>query len=149
VVIRKKEIYDGAVPSGNSIMAWNLLYLAIIYDNKEWKRNVEEMLKRLLNAITKYPTSFGAWAGVLYRLINGVPEIVIIGEGYEKLHKEILHIFIPNKILQVSTLENDEFPLLKGKISTIKPLIFLCKDYMCKTPVDNTHSLIRLLENIR
>jgi uncharacterized protein YyaL (SSP411 family) len=147
VVIRKKEIYDGAVPSGNAIMAWNLLYLAIIYDNQAWKGYVEEMLKRLIKAITIYPTSFGAWAGVLYRHICGVNEIVIVGNDYNKLHNEILHIFIPNRILQLSDRENNEFPLLKGKNSTDKPLIFLCKDYVCQAPVDNVQSLIRHLEN--
>ncbi len=32
LVVRKKEIYDGAVPSGNSMMAFNLAYMSIIYD---------------------------------------------------------------------------------------------------------------------
>src|SRR5690606_30677688 len=32
VIIRKKEIYDGAVASGNSLMAWNLVYTGIVFD---------------------------------------------------------------------------------------------------------------------
>jgi uncharacterized protein YyaL (SSP411 family) len=146
IVIRKKEIYDGAVPSGNAIMAWNLLYLSIVFDRREWRQKVEEMLKPLLDAITKYPTSFAVWAGTLLRLIFGIHEIAILGDD-EKLHKEILHIFIPNRVMQFSATENQQFPLLKGKTIQKKPLIFLCKDFVCQQPVDDIPSLIRALEN--
>jgi uncharacterized protein YyaL (SSP411 family) len=147
VVIRKKEVYDGAVPSGNSIMAWNLLYLAVVYNHPNWMIKVEEMLKPFLKTITSYPTSFGLWAGVISRLTNGIDEIVLIGKDNHLLHKDLIHNFMPNKILQVSTHENGSFPLLKGKTSLDKPLIFLCKNYMCKSPVDNLNSLIHLIEN--
>ncbi|WP_431212254.1 hypothetical protein ACQ86N_42050 [Puia sp. P3] len=36
VVVRKMEIYDGATPSGNSMMAFNLLYLSVIFDEPGW-----------------------------------------------------------------------------------------------------------------
>jgi len=127
-------------------MAWNLLYLGVIFDNDEWKKKVEEMLKALFNAISKYPTSFGAWASVFLQLADGIKEIVVIGVG-EGFLEEILHIFIPSRILQVSARDNDDFPLLKGKRSTDKPLIFLCKNYVCLSPLDNIPALIRALEN--
>jgi uncharacterized protein len=146
IVIRKKEIYDGAVPSGNAIMAWNLLYLSVVFDMKSWRGKVEEMLKPLISAITQYPTSFAVWAGTLQRLIFGIHEIAIVGDD-QKLLKEILHIFIPNRVLQFSASENPEFPLLKGKSIQQKPLIFLCKDFVCQQPVSDIPSLIRALEN--
>ncbi|MBA2563378.1 MAG: thioredoxin domain-containing protein, partial [Chitinophagaceae bacterium] len=59
IIVRKKEIYDGAIPSGNSVMAANLLYLSIIFDNKEWKEKAITLVKNLLEIIIKYPTSFG------------------------------------------------------------------------------------------
>ena len=146
VVIRKKEIYDGAVPSGNAIMAWNLLYLSVVFDMPPWKVKVEEMLKPLISAITQYPTSFAVWAGTLQRLIFGIQEIAIVGED-PNLLKEILHIFIPNRVLQYSASENPAFPLLRGKTIRQKPLIFLCKDFVCREPVPDIPSLIRALEN--
>ena len=33
VIVRKKELYDGAVPSGNSLMAWNLYYCGMVFDH--------------------------------------------------------------------------------------------------------------------
>lgn len=147
VVIRKKEIYDGAVPAGNSIMAWNLLYLGIIYDREDWKENVVKMLKGLLETTVSYPTSFGVWADILQKVVLGINEIVITGENSHKLLKELLHIFMPHKILQVSAYANEKFPLLKGKIFDEEPYIFLCKNYACQAPVTDINSLILLLEN--
>lgn len=149
VVIRKKEIYDGAVPSGNSIMAWNLFYLGIVYDKAAWTENVVKMLKALCKTTVNYPTSFGVWADVLQKYIVGVSEMVITGGNSDKLLKEILHIFIPHKILQVSAYANDKFPLLKGKIFTEEPFVFLCKNYACQAPVTDLKSLTLLLENYR
>ena len=62
VVVRKKEIYDGAVPSGNSIMAWNLYYLGIVFDVPDWKESSVKACSSLHDVVTKYPTSFGFWA---------------------------------------------------------------------------------------
>jgi len=81
----------------------------------------------------------------LQRLIFGIHEIAILGED-EKLHKELMHIFIPNRVLQVSATENQDFPLLRGKERGPKTLIFLCKDFVCQQPVDDIPSLIRALE---
>jgi uncharacterized protein YyaL (SSP411 family) len=43
VIVRKKELYDGAVPSGNSLMAWNLYYSGVVYDNAEWRERAVKM----------------------------------------------------------------------------------------------------------
>lgn len=146
-VIRKKEIYDGAVPSGNSIMAWNLLYLEVVFDKPEWKESVVKMLNGLLDATVKYPTSFGVWAALIQQVIAGTNELVLTGENTEKLHKEILHIFMPNKVLQISAHANEEFPLLKGKHHSNVPLIFFCRNYACQAPVKNVNALTQLLDN--
>lgn len=109
VLIRKKEIYDGAIPAGNSIMAWNLLYLHLVFDKPEWKERVVKMLNNLAETTVRYPTSFGVWSGIIHKLVIGVNELVILGHYPGSLLKEILHIFMPHKILQVSATENDYF----------------------------------------
>ncbi|HJU45604.1 MAG TPA: hypothetical protein VJ647_02420, partial [Chitinophagaceae bacterium] len=68
VVVRKKEIYDGATPSGNALMAENLLYLSIMCDRPEWRERAESMVAGLMEVVKTYPTSFGVWAGLLLKL---------------------------------------------------------------------------------
>ncbi|HKP31885.1 MAG TPA: thioredoxin domain-containing protein, partial [Chitinophagaceae bacterium] len=77
VIFRKKEIYDGATPSGNAMMANNLLYLSVVFDKAEWRERFNEMVKSLSDVIRKYPTSFGHWASLLQAMIKDRPEIVL------------------------------------------------------------------------
>ena len=72
VILRKKEIYDSAVPSGNSVMAGNLLYLSHVFDNNEWEEKARAMLGSLEGLITRYPTSF-AWMGQPIVNVDGRP----------------------------------------------------------------------------
>ncbi len=135
IIIRKKEVYDGATPSGNAIMAANLDYLSVIFFEQDWHLHSQKIIKSLSHAIIKYPTSFGAWASVLQLTINGVNEIVIAGnDAFESLYP-ILNKYMPNKIIQSTQREQPLFPLLKGKFKDKKSGFFLCKDYVCNEPI--------------
>jgi len=146
VIIRKKEVYDGATPSGNSIMALNLQYLGIVFNNTDWIRQSHNMTAQLANAITKYPTSFGIWACLLQQIVHGVPEIAITGFQAEKVLKELLHEYIPVRIIQSAKRPADEFPLLQGKDFSKEALIYICKDYACKKPVEKVGDIKTLLK---
>ncbi|MBC7867394.1 MAG: thioredoxin domain-containing protein [Gloeobacteraceae cyanobacterium ES-bin-316] len=148
VIVRKKEVYDGATPSGNAVMALNLFYLAIIFDQPSWKERAVRMTGSLQQVIVRYPTSFGVWATLLQALVYGVPEIALIGENFTKMHLEILRIFIPFTIFQSATLPDKRFPLLAGKPYTAEPKFYLCKNYACQKPVSETNELIRLLSRV-
>jgi uncharacterized protein YyaL (SSP411 family) len=147
VIIRKKEIYDGAVPSGNAVMMCNLYQLGIIFDVREWKERAFAMASSLEEVVIKYPGSFGVWAGFILSLGYGIPEIAITGEESTDLSNEFLRNFIGYNVFQSATLSNNEFPLLAEKPFSQKGQIFLCKDYACQAPVHSVPELIRLLEN--
>jgi uncharacterized protein YyaL (SSP411 family) len=148
VIVRKKEVYDGAVPSGNAIMAINLYYLGIVFDVKEWLKRAVRICGALHQAISKHPTSFGVWATMIQALANHIPEIVITGKQAERARTDFLRIFIPFRVFQSSPLENEQFPLLAGKPYSNEVLIFLCKDYACQTPVNEVESLVRLMKSV-
>jgi uncharacterized protein YyaL (SSP411 family) len=147
VIVRKKEIYDGAVPSGNAVMALNLLYLSVVFDIREWRTRAETMLQSLQHAIVNYPTSFGIWATCMQHVITGINEIAVTGPASMNLLSKINSLFIPNKVIQTATTTSEEFPLLKGKLIGVnRNLIYLCKDYSCKQPVDAVDELVLLLK---
>ncbi|MBS1934905.1 MAG: thioredoxin domain-containing protein, partial [Bacteroidetes bacterium] len=148
IIVRKKEVYDGATASGNSTMAYNLLQLSVIFDMPEWKERATKMCSALSGTIIKYPSSFAVWATLIQQLTYGIVELVITGENLEEIRKLFLGTFIPNKIYQSTTLENKEFPILKGKNVNKDPLIFICKDYACQNPVTELSALVSLLENV-
>ena len=148
VIVRKKEIYDGAVPSGNSVMAFNLFYLSIIFNKAKWKEKAAAYLSNLSELIIKYPTSFGNWASLLIDVFAGINEIAICGNGFEKLRDELISYFIPNKVLQCTDSPKDhEYPLLSQKNNSTQPFVYLCRNYTCQVPVDNVPSIIKGIVN--
>ena len=143
VIVRKKEVYDGATPSGNAVMGENLRELAIIYDLPEWDNRALAMMVGLKPAMIKYPGSFGIWASLLLQELPGVNEIAVTGKGSIELAGTIQSRYIPNKIIMASNSKNDQFPMLAGKEFASAPLIYRCKNYACAAPVSNIDSLLK------
>ncbi|MES2646905.1 MAG: thioredoxin domain-containing protein [Bacteroidota bacterium] len=148
IIFRKKDMYDGATPSGNSLMAYNLLYLGTLYDIPAWKDHASQITNQMKNLLTSYPGSFAIWAQVLQALVYGMEEIAIVGEKHKEVSAQLLKYFIPNKILQQSATSNMEFPLLAEKaLVDNKTAIYLCYQYSCKQPVEDPRDLIKMINS--
>jgi len=148
ILLRKREIYDGATPSGNSMMASILLYLGIVFDERDWIGRAGRMAAALYRPVTSYPGSFGVWATIYQALTYTIPEVVITGRRPENARKEFLAHLIPYRVFQSSQEENTQFPLLRDKPAGQDPLIFVCRDYSCQLPVNEVATAIRLVENV-
>lgn len=146
VIVRKKEVYDGAVPSGNAVMATNLLYLGIVYDIDTWKLRSAHLCEELISAILKYPGSFGIWATLLNALSYKMVEIVLSGDKYMGKHEGFLANFLPNRIFQLTSANHPDFPLLRNKPVAGLSQFFLCRDYSCQQPVTELNEFLRLVE---
>lgn len=133
VILRKKEVYDGAVPSGNAVMARNLGYLAKVFDHQAWQDRRMQLLRSLGPAIVKHPTSFGVWAACFQTEIMGTLEISVVGQHANQHLTPVLEKYLPNKILQSGETNLDAFPLLRGKQSINGEVRFyLCRDFSCR-----------------
>ncbi len=143
VIVRKKEIHDGATPSGNAVMAHNLLSLSVCFDNQEWKQRSENMLHSIAAAVIQHPVSFGVWSMLLQKFAAGMNEIVVSGKDAETVAKSVLQQYIPNKVLFSSHKRLEHLTLLQGKFDSIENTqIFVCKDYACKKPVDSISEMM-------
>ncbi len=145
VIVRKKEVYDGAVPSGNAVMAYSLHHLSILLDKKEWGQRSADMISSLGLAIIRYPASFGNWACLLQEKIAGTNEIAVIGNNFSTIHAELLNFYIPHRVLMASKTADSTFPLLAEKPVTNTSTIYLCRNYTCLNPVFSAKDLISLV----
>ncbi|MEL6923773.1 MAG: thioredoxin domain-containing protein, partial [Bacteroidota bacterium] len=82
LVLRKKEVYDGATPSGNAIMVENLQLLALAFGSAEYEERAQRMLLSVQDAVRKYPSSFAQWAIALLRSSFPPKEVAIVGDDY-------------------------------------------------------------------
>ncbi len=145
VIVRKKEVYDGAQPSGNAIMADNLYRLGLYFDESRWKEKSVQMISSLNNAIVRYPTSFGTWACIFLEISIGTNEIVVISEESQRILTQVLKEYIPHKIIMSGTNGSNSFPLLSGKEKNKGAALYLCRDYTCENPVSSISALIDLI----
>ncbi len=146
IIIRKIELYDGATPSANGVMAKNLQYLSVVFDKQEWYEKAVTMIDSLKTILLKHPNSFGIWAALAINMAAGTNEITIIGNDMIPLLKEVLHAYIPNKILQSAILPS-EMPLLLEKYVFQKTLLYLCRNSICNNPYEHSQDLLRDIGN--
>ncbi len=147
VIVRKKEVYDGATASGNSVMASNLLYLGTVFDLHEWKLRASANTSGLKELVLRYPGSFGVWATVLNALTYQLNEVVLAGSYSEENHLEFLRFGVPNCVFQLTSVTHFDLPLLRNKPVMGLSQFFLCRDYSCQQPVTEVTELIGLIKN--
>lgn len=145
VIVRKKEVYDGAVPSGNAVMMQNLWYLSVVFDQKEWADRCVEAVSSLSQTIVRYPTSFGVWASQLLHLVKGTPELAVVGKDYRERMEEAGKWFLPYRVLVGAGKNIPGIPLLTGREQENETLVYLCKDYHCIKPVHYIEEIINLI----
>jgi uncharacterized protein YyaL (SSP411 family) len=144
IIVRKKEVYDGATPSGNGIMALNLQYLGIVFNETNWIERADKMVITLSNATIKYPTSFGIWSSFLQQKAYGIKEIVLTGEKITKMLPIVLNKYVPNKVIQASTKKNN-LPLIDNKFVEGKNTFYLCKNYSCSQPLTDLEAFLAIM----
>ncbi|MGZ7047338.1 MAG: thioredoxin domain-containing protein [Methanobacterium sp.] len=156
VLVRKKEIYDSAIPSGNSIMMLNLLKLSQLTENEKFKENALDLEKAFSQTIQKIPTGFAGFLCALDFRIGPSYEIVIAGKKEdcetEALIEAVKQNYIPNKTIILLLDGDNTSPLIKiipslefKKMENKKATAYLCSGGSCKTPTNNLNTFLKLL----
>lgn len=149
VPLRRKEMYDNAMPSGNATMVHNLQQLSILMDRPDWQTLAIAALKPLTSSVEKYPTAFGHWAkAVLYQTYSS-REVAIIGSQANKLGLQLQSIHYPNTVIMAHAVgDKEEYPLLSGRNAQTDTLLYICKNFQCQLPVKSINEATVLLEKL-
>ena len=154
LIHRPKEIYDGAIPSGNSVAAYVLLKLSAYTAKAELIQAADKQNAYIAGIIEDYPSAYCfalmALGMAVYKtreLICVLPDASFI-EGVQEL---LSRHFLPDVTVLVKTKENQE--QLKElavftedyKIDENTPAYYLCENYACRAPVNNLKELENLL----
>jgi len=141
VIIRKKESYDGAQPSGNALICSSLFYLGQVFDLTEWRKQAEKMIHSIRPSLLQYPSSFGFWAQSFYQMSTGMIELVGVGPSVYESLPTLNAAFVPNSIRLMSQVQEDSIPLLKGK-QGIDNQFFICKNNSCSAPMTSVELIL-------
>jgi uncharacterized protein YyaL (SSP411 family) len=147
VPVRKKDQYDGAMPSSNAVMAWNLHRLGLFFNIPDWVRRSALMLEANRDAAVKYPTSFGVWSNLLLEKVIGTHEILVLGPDSFQLSQDLLKNYIPNRVLIQAENVTDRFPIMHGRSvgEDGETRIYICREYACRLPVINVDDALKQL----
>ena len=139
-----RDPYDNATPAGSSVAVFNLLKLAILTGNLEYRSIAETNLENMHLPLTRYPNGFGYLLGAADFYLGPVKEIAVVGDPDSDETQRLLEVvhrkFLPNKVVALldpnDTGGADDLPLLEGKtLVKGRPAAYVCENYTCKAPV--------------
>ena len=135
LILRKKDLYDNATPSGNSTMVLNLQRLGILLDRPEWREKALEMLMTMRETVSRYPLSFERWALAMMYAAYPYLEIAVVGDNAFEKALTLQQGFLPNRVVAASDKPTGVLPLLDQKPGASDALIYVCRDFACQRPV--------------
>ena len=130
VIVRQKDTYDGAQPSGNALICMSLYYLGHVFDRANWISQSERMIHQMRKLIIQYPSSFSYWGQCFSWMAADAIELVAIGPKVHNSLKKVLSPFQPHKILVFSDKEDSGLASTIGKYS-LNNQYYICVNKTC------------------
>lgn len=158
LILRQKEIYDGAIPSGNSIAALDLIRLGHLTLNGQWEKKAEEIFDVFASEISQRPSAYAQMLIALDFMLGPSREIVIADSPAKttapQILKRVYQIFLPNKVVVFRPSSGRELEEVTAVIPFVKeqiPLhnqttVYVCENHVCKLPTNDLKKLEELLK---
>ena len=153
LLLRQKEYYDGALPSGNSVALQNQLRLMHLTGDPNLEKNALDLSRAAFAAAGDQPAGHTMLLCALDYALGPTREIVLVGEADESGIIEMLSTirsrFLPNKaVVLVSSQEIGKIiPFAKDLVRLEgKATAYICTDHVCQLPTTNPEMVKDLLE---
>jgi hypothetical protein len=157
VVLRKKDLFDNAQPSGNSAAVFGLLRLATLLDRNDYRELAMTTIASLQKYTEQIPSALHHLLGALSFELGPKQEIAIVGDPANEETRAMIRAvhtrYLPGRAMAVAPPEktsegfNAKIALLRDKTPLNgSPTAFVCENYACRQPVDRADALIELLK---
>jgi hypothetical protein len=158
LLIRNREIYDGAIPSGNSVAALNLLRLGHITARQDYLQKAESIGKAFSASVNRYPSGHANLMVALEYALHPNYEVVIAGKPQAQDTQAMLTAlrkpFLPGKVVVVRPADKKEAaaiirlaPYTEFMVPKDgKATAYVCTDFVCKLP---TTEISQMLANLQ
>jgi hypothetical protein len=149
LIIRNKEIYDGAIPSGNSVSAYNFIRLGRILSKPKY----EDIANDIFKAFSRNLYRHSAGNTMLLHAIDFIegPAYEVIISGDLKKNTSLIDKINKSKQLNKVLIFNDSSKKIGEKFNFLEsyfpgdndtPLIYVCKNYVCDLPTSNIDEVL-------
>ena len=141
LLFRPKESYDGALPSGNSVTALNLLRLAHLTSEERWEKRAEQQLLSFRPVLEEHPTGYTAFLQALQFALHPSQELILAGSLEAGELAKMRQIFFSEFRPYASVLYQEgslpevipwikDYPLDPSHVTA-----YLCQNFTCQRPV--------------
>ncbi len=156
LLVRKKEIYDGAIPSGNSVSMLNLLRLGRLTGNTDLEEKGAQIAKAFSRKVELFPAAFTQLLVAVDFSVGPSNEVVIVGspraDDTNRLIRALRAGFMPNKVVLLKPIgeEASEISRLAPYTETYtakegRATAYVCSNYSCRLPTTDPAEMLRLL----
>lgn len=157
LLVRTKEIYDGAIPSGNSVAALNLLRLGRITANSDFENKAAAIGRAFSQQVKRAPVAHTQLMSALNFAIGPSYEVVVAGHSNSEDTRAMLSAlqrnYFPNKITlfrptdipKPAIVELAAFTEFQNSLNG-KATAYVCKNYACNAPTTDIPQMLKLLK---
>jgi len=153
---RGKEIADLAIPSGNSVAAWNLLHLSRLTGAEDFKDLAYRQLCSFAGAAGRAPYAFTFYLCALDYFLGPPQEIVVTGNLDDQQTRKLLDVLRSAYLPQATLIfyqegeEGGRIAVLAPHAADQKPVdgraaVYICENYSCRQPVTSPQELAQML----
>jgi uncharacterized protein YyaL (SSP411 family) len=155
LIVRPKDLFDSAIPSGNGAAALLLAALSRYTDNRAWEALALDTIRPLQEAMRRYPTGFASLLVALERLYAPPQEIAIFGDRDDPKTQALLKVLkaapLPHTALALIGTEDapliERLPFTQGRgMVDGKATVYVCAGGACRLPVTTPEGLRDQLE---
>jgi uncharacterized protein YyaL (SSP411 family) len=156
LLLRKKEIHDSAIPSGNSVAMLNLLRLGRMTATPDWEEKAAAVGRAFSQSIKELPSAHSQLMVALDFGVGPSYEVVIAGNAQAQdtstMVKALRTHFLPNKVVLFNPDEEDSpgisqlaaFTRNQASIEG-KATAYVCLNHSCKSPTTDVNKMLELL----
>ncbi len=155
LLLRLKDDYDGAEPSGNSLSVGVLVRLAQLTGREDFRRSAERALQAFGKLLREQPVAAPQMLAAAMMLAQPPRQIVLAGEpgdpALEAMRREIGRRFLPGAVLLHAGGGRERLAAWQPAVARMgpvdgKPAAYVCENFTCRLPVTSVDALIPLLE---
>jgi uncharacterized protein YyaL (SSP411 family) len=142
LILRQKQFFDAATPSGNAAAALLAAWLGRYYGRPEWERLALEVVSQVQDYLLAAPAGLGTLWQVIEFLLAPPRELVIIGDPAERasLEREAASRYSPWLLVAPSS-EGQGLELFEGRARDGRAVAYVCENMVCKLPAHSPEEL--------
>jgi uncharacterized protein YyaL (SSP411 family) len=157
LIVRTKDVYDGAAPSGNSTATYVLIRLARLTGESRFEDEAEKVARAFHHELTRAPSGFAFFMSALELAAGPSTEVVVVGDPKAPDTLEMIRtaqsIYAPAAVLLFKSTADEG-----ARLSRLAPFTanhasidgrataYACRNQACGAPTTDAGALANLLQ---